>query len=75
MVMKRITLIMDLESANNTPLSRSQHTVSMSYLRWKVRINIAPQDIYIEIGIDVDIQRCFVLLKKANENLRFEWQE
>ena len=71
-VLKRIILIMDLDSASNTSLSRSQHTVSMSDLRWKVRINVAPQDICIEIRIDVDIQRCFVGLKKVNGNLRFD---
>ena len=38
-------------------------------------MNIAPQDICIEIRIDVNIQRYFVGLKKINGNLHFEWQE
>ena len=74
-VVKRIILITGLDGGSNASLTRSQHTVSMSDLRWKVRMNIAPQDICIEIRIDVDIQRCFAGLKKMNGNLHFEWQE
>ena len=41
---------------------------------WKVTNNLALQDIWIEIRIDKDMQRCSVGLKKENEISRFVWQ-
>ena len=38
---------------SNTSSSRSQHTVNMSNRTWKVITNLGPQEIFIEVRIDV----------------------
>ena len=61
--------------SGNTSLSQSYHSVNVSNRRWKGRTNLAPQDIWIEIRMDVEMKRCWVGLKKGNEISRFVWQE
>ena len=58
---------------SNTPSSRADHSVNLnvSNRMWKVTMNLAPQDIWIEIRINVDVQRYFVELKKGSEISRF----
>ena len=61
----------------NPSSSRSHHSVNLnvSNRRWKVTTNLAPQDIWIEIRMDVNIQRCWVGLKTGVEISRFVWQD
>ena len=60
---------------SNTLLSQSHHSVGVSNRAWKVTTSLAPQDIWIEIRTDVDMQRCSVGLKKGNEISHFVWQD
>ena len=62
-------------SAGNTASSRSHHSLNLSNRKWKVTTNLAPQDIWIEMRIDIDMQRCSVGLKKGSEISRFVWQD
>ena len=62
-------------SASNTPSPLSHRSVNVSKRMWKVTTSLAPQDIWIEIRMEVDMQRCSVGLKRGNEISRFVWQE
>lgn len=43
---------------SNTLSSRLHHSVSMTKRTWKVTTNLGPQDIWIEIQMDIDMRRC-----------------
>ena len=55
--------------------SRPHHTLNLSNRTWKVTSDLAAQDIWIEIRIDLDAQRCQVGLKKGDDVSRFVWQD
>ena len=61
--------------ASNSSSSRFYHSVNVSTQTLKVTTNLSPQDIWVEIRIDVDMQKCSVGLKKGSEISRFVWQE
>ena len=61
--------------ASNAPSSVSHSILSVSTHTWKVTTILAPQDIWIEIRIDLDVQRCSVGLRKGSKISRFVWQE
>ena len=59
-------------------LSQSHQTVKISNWIWQVTANLAPQEISIEIRIDVDIEKYSIELKKVSEISRFvpqDWAE
>ena len=60
----------EIESA-----SQSHHVVNLSNRVWTVKSELAPQDIWIEIQIDVNTKICKVALKKGSEVSRFVWQD
>ena len=62
-------------SASNTSPSQAHNGVNVLNRRWKVTTNLAPEDIWIEIRIDLDTHRYSVRLKKEGEISRFVWQE
>ena len=55
--------------------SRPHHTLNLRNRTWKVTTELASQDIWIEIRIDLDIQKCLVGLKKGVDVSRFVWQD
>ena len=62
----------------NGSASQSHHVVNLSgesNRAWSVRSKLAPQDIWIEIRIDVDTKKCKIALKKESEVSRFVWQD
>ena len=61
--------------ANYAPFSRFHHTLNMSNRMCKFTTYLAPQDVCSEIRIDVDVQRCFVSLRKVNGILLSVWQD
>ena len=54
---------------------QSHHSVNLSNQVWIVDTNLGAQDIWIEIRIDTDMQRCMVGLKKGSDVSRFVWQD
>ena len=57
--------------ATNTLSVRSHQTLNMSNRTCIYTTNLAPQDICLEIRIDIDIQKRFLGLEKGNIILRF----
>ena len=55
--------------------SQPHHTLNLWNRTWKVTTELAAQDIWIEIRIDLDAQKCHVGLKKGDDVSRFVWQD
>ena len=49
--------------------------VNISNRAWKLNTDLAPQDVSIEIRIDTDAHKCFLILKKGDTVSRFAWQD
>ena len=60
---------------DNASPSQPHHTLNLWNRTWKVTTELAPQDIWTEIRINLIAQRCQVGLKKGDDVSRFVWQD
>ena len=60
---------------SSLPKSRFDRIVRVSNRVWRVTSDLTPQNIWIEVEIDMDTYRCSVRLKTGENLSRFNWQD